>query len=212
MLSVLVADDQIDFLDDLSDYFKYSKLIEPGFNVVACCSDGSEALNDLKAKQPDLAILDIDMPKLNGLEVALYSQKFSPKTKTVLYSCYSDFCSFQELADACVKGYLVKPMSLSKLDQALVQIIAGKTWFDPLMVNKTYQSLLDKTRPVVDLMLFTPLERRLLKMMQAGQKSAEMSAELKMNPNTLKTHLQTICKKAGCEGMAELRVQLHRFV
>lgn len=145
MLRILLADDDPDFLEEFADYFRYSTLDQHEFEIVALCQNGEEALAGLDKHQPQLALLDIDMPGFNGIEVAQQAKELSPASKVLIWSCHASFTSFDDLAEAGVQAYLVKPFAFGALESALRAVLQNDVWFDPLMTKHTYKRLLKAT-------------------------------------------------------------------
>ncbi len=212
MLSMIIADDQDDLLDDMGLLCSYLEVNGDKLNVVGLCKNGFEALDALLTTRPDFALLDIEMPGINGVEVAKKARQMSPNTKNIICSGHADRYSFAELARSGVQAYLLKPFSPEKLVVALQEVLKGQVWCDPLMVNRTYQKLVDDYRELeATRSQFTPFEQRLLELLGQGLDQNQIADQLKMNKNTVKTHLRSLRQKCDCKDLKVLRAKIQKF-
>jgi DNA-binding NarL/FixJ family response regulator len=213
MPSLLIADDDQDFLEELGDFCKYLSIESQRFDLVGMCKDGNEAITAMHTTLPDLAILDIEMPGFNGVEVAIKTREFSPKTKILIYSGHSNRFKFDELAKAGICGYLLKASPLSYLEKALKAILDDGIWFDPSMLHNTYQMLLDTAQNVEQKKsVLDPFDKRLIELIHQGHTNTKIATQLNMNPNTIKTQVQKLCQKMGYESRDELRQHIHKWI
>ena len=129
-ITVLVADDHPGMLDVTS-----RRLEGQGMKTVGKARDGIEALEQIERLQPSVAVLDLRMPGLNGIEVARKAQRSAPDTAIIIYTGFADQAFLNEALDSGVKGFLNKEGPLEDLPRAALAVAQGGTYIDPVLAG-----------------------------------------------------------------------------
>jgi two-component system, NarL family, response regulator DegU len=202
-VTILVVDDHPVFRRGLYDVIgKNSR-----FRIVGEASDGEEALRLVINLKPDIAIIDIDMPRLNGLETVRSLRKLALTVTTVFLTMYKEEDMFNAAMDLGARAYVLKENAANDILAALEKVALGETFVSPLMLDagqrrsaRVHELLLSKPQ-IEDL---TPTERRILKLVGEDRTSKEIAEYLKVSVRTVENHRQNICKKLNLHGTHSL--------
>jgi two-component system response regulator NreC len=170
--------------------------------VVAEASDGQEALRHAESLQPDIAIMDISMPTLNGLNAARQMNRSSPKTKTILLTQHDEGQYIREALDAGVKGYVLKNQIASDLLLAICQVSRGQVYLSPGVssaVMEAYRSKSDKFESPL-----TPRERQVLQLIAEGKSTKDVASLLGISTKTAESHRTRLMQKLDIHETASL--------
>jgi len=177
------------------------------FRVIAEAADGDEALRLIAELKPDLAIVDIDMPRLSGLELLRRLRQIPSPVKTIILTMYREEDVFNAAMDANAKAYVVKDNAANDIMAALEKVARGETYFSPIMKEAEHR----RSTRVQDLLLnkpqldtLTPSERRILKLIGEDYTSKEIADFLKLSVRTIDNHRQNICRKLNLHGTHSL--------
>ena len=174
---------------------------ETSLKVIAEAADGEEAIELIEKHRPDLAILDIDMPKLDGLGVAKEISRLNLRTKIIFLSFHKDEDMFRAALAAGGKGYLLKDSAMDEIVIAIQTVNAGKVYMSSaiaLQLLRGENSSDSTDDPLVrDL---TVSERRILKLIAEGLSSKEIGNQLSIHYRTVENHRTNICRKLNIEG------------
>ena len=175
---------------------------DPRMKVVAEAGDGEAALGLIKKLNPQLALLDIDMPKLGGLGVAKEVTRLGLKTKIIFLSFHRDEDFFRAAIDIGGRGYLLKDSAMDEIVTAINTVIAGQVYMSSAIALQLLQSsgAASDTRDDSLIGDLTPSERRILLLIADGLSSKEIGAELSIHYRTVENHRTNICRKLGIEG------------
>lgn len=175
---------------------------EPGIKVVAEAQNGEEALSLIREHTPDVAVLDIDMPKLDGLAVAREVSKLSLGTRIIFLTLHKDADLFKAAIQAGGKGYLLKDSAMQEIVASVRAVFAGQQFVSAALVSLFVDEPGGLTSsPQKDLLDgLTPTERQILKLIANGRSSKEIGADLSIHYRTVENHRTNICKKLGIEG------------
>ena len=175
---------------------------EASLKVVAEAGDGQEALELIKKLRPQLAILDIDMPKLDGLGVAKEITRLKLDTKVIFLSFHKDEDIFRAALAAGGKGYLLKDSAMEEIVVAVQTVIAGKVYMSSAIALQLLNGDASSNTATVDPLLrdLTVSERRILKLIAEGLSSKEIGNELSIHYRTVENHRTNICRKLNIEG------------
>jgi DNA-binding NarL/FixJ family response regulator len=170
--------------------------------VVAEAGDGEAALGLIKKLNPQLALLDIDMPKLGGLGVAKEVIRLGLKTKIIFLSFHRDEDFFRAAIDIGGRGYLLKDSAMDEIVTAINTVIAGQVYMSSAIALQLLQSsgAAGDTRNGSLIGDLTPSERRILLLIADGLSSKEIGTELSIHYRTVENHRTNICRKLGIEG------------
>jgi DNA-binding NarL/FixJ family response regulator len=159
----------------------------PGVEVVAESGDGREALDLIAKHRPDVALLDIGMPGLSGLEVAKRASDESPRTKIVILSMHADPTYVTQALRAGVAGYLLKGAAVSELPLAFQAVMRGETYLTPKVSRSVVEGFLRDTEPV-PVEGLTARQREILQMIAEGHSTKEIARILNVSIKTIETH------------------------
>jgi len=194
---IVLADDHVLVRQGLM-----SLLEREGFQVVGEASDGQEALRLTELFQPDIAIMDISMPILNGLNAAREMSRSSPKTKTILLTQRDEGQYISEALDAGVKGYVLKNQVASDLLLAIRQVSRGQVYLSPGVsraVMEAYHSKSEKSKNPLTLR-----ERQVLQLIAEGKSTKDVATLLGISVKTAESHRTRLMRKLGIHEIASL--------
>lgn len=173
----------------------------PGVTVVAETGDGREALRLIRDRKPDIALLDISMPGLNGLEVAARVAQERPGTRVIVVSMHSDDESVRRALQAGAAGYLLKNADRGELELALKTVARGDTWLSPPLTKRVAAAFTQAERPVE---VLTPRQREVLQLVAEGHSNKEIASRLNVALKTVETHRTELMERLGIHGVAGL--------
>jgi DNA-binding NarL/FixJ family response regulator len=200
---ILIADDHAMVRDGVKNLVKQNK----DYTVVGEASSGKEALDQYETLKPDLLILDISMPDMNGMDVSKEILSQDPTANILILSMYDDDDYISRCLEFGVKGYVVKNESSSELDYAIKSILQGKNYFSRQaqdVIFKKYSQNVSKKKQREDLIKLTNREIEIIKLIAEGLTSQEMADKLFISPRTVETHRANLMKKVGVKNAIEL--------
>jgi len=209
--TIVLADDHRIVREGLRALLK----AEADFSVIGEAGDGLEALAMVRNSSPDVVVLDLMMPSLNGLEVARQISKQTPLTKIVILSMHDDEGFVIEALTNGVSAYVLKDSSSSDLVQAVREAAAGRRYLSPPLSDRAieaYQRIaragtLDKYETL------TTREREVLQLSAEGHTNSEIAARLGISVRTAETHRSRLMHKLGAHTQADLiRYALRRGI
>ncbi|HXG66147.1 MAG TPA: response regulator transcription factor [Blastocatellia bacterium] len=176
---------------------------DPKLKVVAEADDGEAALALIEQWQPDIALLDVDMPKLDGFGVARAIQKKRWAVAVVFLTIHSEEDLFHAAMDLGAQGYILKESALTEIVNGLRAVAAGQHYVSAALTayllqrRRRAQAFAEQQASLSDL---TPTERRILQMIADSKSSKEIAAELFIHYRTVENHRNNICQKLGLHG------------
>ena len=180
----------------------------PGVTVVAETGDGREALRLIRERKPDIALLDISMPGLNGLEVAARVAQEHPATRVIIVSMHGDDESVRRALVAGAAGYLLKNSDRSELELALNTVARGDTWLSPSLTKRVVAAYAQGARGPGEgggpFEVLTPRQREVLQLVAEGHSNKEIASRLKVALKTVETHRTELMERLGIHGVAGL--------
>jgi DNA-binding NarL/FixJ family response regulator len=197
ILRIILADDHTLFRHSLRVLLE-----QEGAEIVAEASNGFEALRLTKKENPDAVVLDMNIPLLNGIEVAREIGKLDLKTKVVMLTMFEDDASVLEAFRAGVKGYVLKTISSSELVKALGEVEQGKYYLSPGIAETVVNAYLrqDKETPGS----LTCRERQVLQLVAEGNPSKEIARILNLEVKTVESHRSRLMRKLETGNIAGL--------
>jgi DNA-binding NarL/FixJ family response regulator len=199
-----VADDQRTVRDGLT---MLVGLID-GVEVVGAACDGVEAVELARAERPDVVLMDLRMPRMEGAEATRHIRAELPDTQVLVLTTYADDESLFPALQAGARGYLTKDASAEEIEQAIRALVAGETHLDPTVQRRLVAAVLD-TKPISDTQAqsladdLTPREAEVLKLIASGLSNAEIAEALVVSQATVKTHVNRIFYKTGARDRAQ---------
>jgi two-component system, NarL family, response regulator NreC len=194
---VVLADDHVLVRQSLK-----SLLEREGFQVVAEASDGQEAVRHVGSLQPEIVVMDISMPILNGLNAAREMSRTCPKTKTILLTQHDEGQYVSEALDAGVKGYVLKNQVASDLLLAIRQVSRGQVYLSPGVsraVMEAYHSKSEKSKNPLTLR-----ERQVLQLIAEGKSTKDIASLLGISVKTAESHRTRLMHKLDIHETASL--------
>lgn len=195
---VLVADDHR-MLREM-----FAQILEPHCDVVGQAADGREVLEAAERLQPDIVVLDIGMPLLNGLDVARQIKRRQPDIKVIFLTASEDRDLAAEAFRIGASGYLLKNSTASELMTAVKESMAGRSYVTPQSTQGLVQALMEKTGPSVEKEPASPRQREVLQLLAEGHTMKEVARILSITPRTVAFHKYTLMKELGISSNAEL--------
>jgi two-component system response regulator NreC len=180
---------------------------QPEFTVVAEAADGRQAVEQAEATNPDVAVLDVTMPNLNGIEAAQRIVSQRPNTSIIILSMHSDEGYVLRALKAGAKGYLLKDSAEQDLIEAIMTVHQGKTFFSREIAKMLVEDYIRdvRTRGIEDSYeLLTSREREILQLLAEGKSNKEIAGALNLSAHTVETHRRNLQDKLNLHSIAEL--------
>jgi len=180
---------------------------QPDLTVVGESSDGREAVALVASQRPDVLVMDVGMPSLNGIEAAVQITQSNPEAAIVMLSMHSDESYVLRALKAGAKGYLLKDSAEADLIRAVRAVAEGKSFFSPA-VSKVllddYMRKLKRSGTEDPYDLLTPREREVLQLVAEAKSNKEVAQLLNLSVYTVETHRSNIMEKLNLHGVPEL--------
>jgi len=179
---------------------------QPDVEVVAEAGDGREALRLVQETSPNIVVMDVVMPDLNGIEATRQIIARAPGVKVLALSMYSDSRLITGMLSAGASGYLLKESALEELVQAIHTVVTNQTHLSPAIsriVVKDYIDHLDGGHPSA-FSLLTTREREVLQLLAEGMSVKQIAFQLGLSVKTIETHREQIMNKLNIHSVAEL--------
>ncbi len=180
---------------------------QTGFVVVAEAADGREAVDAAVAQNPDVAVIDIGMPNLNGIEAATRITEKCPQTSVVILSMHADEGYVLRALKSGARGYLLKDSPEEDLINAIRAVHRGKAFFSPeisKMLAEDYMRQMRQRGMEDSYELLTPREREILQMLGEGNSNKDVATKLNLSLHTVETHRGNILEKLNLHSTAEM--------
>ena len=169
-------------------------LTQAGIDVVARARDGQEALALIEQRKPRVALVDVRMPKLGGIELARRALRSVPDTAILLYTGYGDRALLTEALDAGVRGFVLKEAPMDDLVRAVQTAAAGSTYVDPVLAGTLAASSVGNKLPQL-----TQRERDVLRLLADGLSNEEIGKSLFISAETVRTHVRKAMDKLDAD-------------
>ncbi len=193
-LRCFVADDHPAIVDSVGRFLAS----EDGIELVGSAGDGPGALDRIQELAPDVAVLDVRMPGLGGIEVARRLTAAGSPTGVILYTGYAERALVIEAIDAGAHGFVLKESSLSDLARAVRVVADGRTYVDPVLAGVLAgPGAADKIPGI------TRREREVLRLLADGMRNEQIAKELSISPLTVRTHIDKAMAKLEADTRTE---------
>jgi DNA-binding NarL/FixJ family response regulator len=183
---------------------------QTGWEVVAEAVDGRDAVEKATKLKPDVVVIDIAMPSLNGLEAVRQIVKSVPNTKVLVLTMYDSDPLIQQVLQAGARGYLLKSDAGRDLVSAIDALRRNKTFFTPKVSQMVLEGYLDKSpkekepEGEPESLRLTSRQREIVQLLAEGKSSKEVAAVLGLSVKTAETHRANIMRKLDCHSVTEL--------
>lgn len=177
-----------------------------GYEVAGEAQDGVEAVELARKLKPDILVMDISLPKLNGLNACRHIRETLPGVKVVILSMYADREYVAEAIRQGVAGYLLKEGAADEMVRALDAVAAGRRYLSPMLSDVVAEVILSSRPPraIEGWKKLTKKERLVVSMIAEGAGRGEIAKRLSVSPETVKTHRRNILAKLGLHSTADL--------
>ena len=177
------------------------------WRVVAEAGNGRDAVREAIELNPDVAVLDIGMPLLNGIEATRQIIRRAPAVRILILSMHSDQAYVTQAVQAGARGYLLKESAGSELIAAIAAVVAGKSFFSPAVAQVVFDDYVRSLtqRGITDRYdALSEREREVLQLVAEGKSSKEIADVLSLSPATVETHRAHLLQKLGLRNTAEV--------
>ena len=188
-ITCVVADDHPAVLEAVAEF-----LIQGGIEVIGRARDGEEALERIEQRKPLVALVDVRMPKLGGIELTRRAQRSAPDTSILLYTGYGDRALLTEALDAGVRGFVLKEAPMDDLLRAVQSVASGGTYVDPVLAGTLAASSIGNKLPEL-----THRERDVLRLLADGLANEEIGKRLFISAETVRTHVRKAMDKLDAD-------------
>ena len=198
-IRVVIADDHPVFRHGLRQIIESDKSLK----IVAEADDGEAALSQIQNHKPDVVVLDIDMPKMDGFETVRAIKQQGLQVKIIFLSMHKKEFMFNEALDLGIDGYILKDSAIIEIVSSIKSVAAGQPYISPalskhLLNRGSRTAAFEQTKPGVGNL--TPTERRILKLIAEAKTSKEIGDELCLSHRTIENHRAHICEKLNLQG------------
>lgn len=198
MPTVLIADDHTMIVD------AFRKLLEPHYEIIATVSDGRALLEKAPELKPDVVVIDIGMPCLNGLAAGQRLRQAIPKAKIVYVTMNEDGDLASEALRSGASAYLLKSSAGSELLKAIHEALRGRKYVTPLVKHAMEESFIRSPSPKGSIKKLTPRQVEVLQLLAEGRLMKEVADILGLTPRTVAFHKYRIMETLGIHSNAEL--------
>ena len=190
-VNVMITDDHSMIREGLKQLLE----LEGDFKVVAEAADGVECINKLEEITPDVLLLDINMPNMNGLEVLQKMKEKRIKVKVLVLTIHSEVEYLLKAVDIGVNGYLLKDSESAELKKAINAVVNGENYIQPSLIPVLNAKMIDRDKDTVKIESLTKRELEVLKNLSYGMYNKEIAEKLDISERTVKNHISNIFKK-----------------
>lgn len=190
-IKVIIADDHVILRDGIKQLLEYDGNME----VIAEVCDGVDCIDKVKTLNPDLLLLDINMPKKNGMEVLKEIRSQGLKTKILMLTVHDEVEYLMKALDVGVDGYILKEAGFAELKEAIATLLRGEKYIQPEMVPLVNNRLVSYNTDKDKLNSLSKRELEILRCLSKGFSNKDISTSLDIREQTVKNHIASIFKK-----------------
>jgi len=199
--NIVIVDDHLIFRQGLKSIITLENIA----NIVGEASNGVELLKLLAHLKPDLVLMDIDMPHMNGLEATEKAMELIPDLKIIAFSMFSDEEYYYKMIDRGVKGFILKTSGINELETAIQNVMSGDSYFSNELLRKIINNFghSNTAKPLLHENL-TEREVEILQQICLGLSTEEIADKLFISPKTVKSHKSNLLEKTVCKNTPAL--------
>lgn len=191
MINIMITDDHSMIREGLKSLLE----LDGDIKVIAEAVDGQDCLNKLETVTPDVLLLDINMPIMNGLDVLKNLKLRRNKVKVLVITAHNEVEYLMKAVDIGINGYVLKDSESAVLKKAIVSIAAGENYIQPSLIPALNAKMIEKDEDGVKLENLTNREIEVLKLLAVGMYNKEIAETLNISERTVKNHVSNIFKK-----------------
>lgn len=201
-ISIVLADDHLISREGLRSLLDRQE----EFSVVAEAEDGKQAVSLVQELRPDVLIIDISMPVLNGIEATRQIAKLEPRTKVIILSMHSEKKYVSEALKAGASGYIVKVGNFRELTYAIKAVLDGHTYLSPRVTGMLVEEHVNpsSSRESSAFAALSSRETEVLQLLVEGKNAKEIADEVHLSVKTVETHRRNAMNKLGVNNLADL--------
>ena len=197
---IILADDHPLFLDGLVSLLKR----EADFEIIATASNGKEVIEAAGKFAPDVCILDVNMPVMDGIETVKQLRTLNIRAKIIMLTTYNDLEFVKSLVQFNISGYVLKNSTGDELVNAVRQVVGGKTWFSPEVQQLLTEDLIRGKAIGSSSVTLTPREIDIVRLLAKEMTNEKIAEQLFISYRTVETHRKNIMHKTGAKNLAGL--------
>jgi DNA-binding NarL/FixJ family response regulator len=168
--------------------------------VIAEASNGKEFIELLSHHNPDLVLMDIDMPHMNGMEATQKALELMPDLKIIIFTMFGDEEYYYKMIDLGVKGFILKSSGINELEKAIRDVMLGESYFSNELLRKIINNFGRKnSTKSSEIASLTDREMEILQQICLGLNNEEIAQKLFISPKTVKSHRSNLFEKTGCK-------------
>ncbi len=194
----MLVDDHTLFRNGLQTLLEGSKQIK----VVSEAANGKDFLTKIRSDNPDVVLLDIAMPVMDGVEAASKALNEYPDLKIITLSMYGDEDYYNRMVEAGVKGFILKDSEIDEVENAIITVNAGRTYFSQELLQSLLEGL--KNEDSVEKNALSNREIEVLQQVCRGKSNIEIADEMYLSKRTIEKHRANIMEKTRCKNTASL--------
>lgn len=198
--SVLLVDDHRIMCEGLHALFAR----EPDLKVVGAALTGREAVEMAGDRNPDVVVMDLRMPELNGVDATRQILERNPRVKVVCLSAFADERMTAAMLKAGAKGYVLKDAAFEELATAVRTVCADKLYLSPSILGFVVDEMMRDGEPASIFTLLSPREREVLQLIAEGKSTKEVGMHLHVSAKTVESHRRNLMEKLNMRSIAEL--------
>ena len=192
-VKIMIADDHSMIREGLKNLLE----LDGDIQVIAEAVDGEDCLEKLQLVKPDVLLLDINMPKKNGLEVLKSLKSRRSKLKVLVLTVHNETEYLMKAVDIGVNGYVLKDSESAELKKAIFTVADGETYIQPSLIPALNAKMIETNKDAEKIKSLTKRELDVLKLLAVGMFNKEVGKRLEISERTVKNHVSNIFKKLG---------------
>lgn len=201
--NIIIVDDHLIFRQGLINIM-YTEDIA---TVIGDASNGKEFMELLTHLNPDLVLMDIDMPYMNGMEATRKALEINPELKIIAVTMFGDEEYYYKMIDLGVKGFILKTSGINEIEKAIHEVMMGESYFSNELLRKIINSIgREKKSKTTPKPLLSDRELEVLKLICNGDTTDEIAQKLFISPKTVKSHRSHLLEKTECKNTPEMIV------
>ena len=196
---ILLADDHAIVIEG------FRRILEGHYQIIGMVGDGRAVLEAAKTLQPDIVILDVSMPLLNGIDAAAQLKKICPKAKVIIVTMHADTDYVRSAFEAGASAYVLKRSAVDELEQAIQAVLAGHSYITPLITKEFVDVFLSTgSEKLAGAARLTTRQREVMQLLAEGRTAKEIANLLKITSRTVEFHKAQIMEHLNLQNSADL--------